>query len=242
MNISSIKKQCVNVRRAFTLIELLVVISIIALLISILLPALGTARDAAMAVQCLSNQRQTGIGLFMYANEQKREYLPRFYDYDLGYRWTETLTNNGRYLPYNSKVMRCPGLIRPDDPTFSHFANAYGQIDYSAYGNIGAYEFMTDLYPTSLDYKEFIELSKMNTPTDTPILVDSGEAANNPVPFVLTQKYYVSGSPWSAVHLRHQFGANALMGDGSASHQDINWFRNKITWVYMITGDLLLTQ
>ncbi len=55
--------------KAFTLIELLVVISIIALLIAILLPALRAARDSAMSAQCLSQLRQTGLGIQMYAQD-----------------------------------------------------------------------------------------------------------------------------------------------------------------------------
>jgi prepilin-type N-terminal cleavage/methylation domain-containing protein len=58
-------------RRAFTLIELLVVISIIALLIAILLPALGAARESAQRTQCASNLRQQGAATFAYATDNK---------------------------------------------------------------------------------------------------------------------------------------------------------------------------
>src|SRR5579884_1535661 len=56
-------------RRGFTLIELLVVVAILALLIAILLPSLGRARNRAKAAACLSNVRQMGMAYQFYVND-----------------------------------------------------------------------------------------------------------------------------------------------------------------------------
>jgi prepilin-type N-terminal cleavage/methylation domain-containing protein len=68
-------RQTMTRRDGFTLIELLVVISIIALLVGILLPALGAARRSALSIKSVSNLRQVGIGLAAYTTD-RRGYYP----------------------------------------------------------------------------------------------------------------------------------------------------------------------
>jgi prepilin-type N-terminal cleavage/methylation domain-containing protein/prepilin-type processing-associated H-X9-DG protein len=62
-------------RRAFTLIELLVVIAIIAILAAILFPVFAQAREKARQTSCLSNQKQMGTGMMMYAQDYDEQFM-----------------------------------------------------------------------------------------------------------------------------------------------------------------------
>jgi len=140
-------------RGGFTLIELLVVVAVIALLIGILLPALGAARRQAIAVSCASNLKQLGLGIGLYYNDHPRT-LPQIRVNDAG------------------------GIVRPGDKDQGEnigalFGGKKGLLPFLGINEIGAerrplnqYLYDGELPPDDSTEAEDFELEVFRSPAD----------------------------------------------------------------------------
>jgi prepilin-type N-terminal cleavage/methylation domain-containing protein len=155
-------------RPGFTLVELLVVISIIALLISLLLPSLHKARVTAQKIGCTSSLRQLMLGYTMYINDN-HEYLASV-DYiaevALGnvYGWDETILDS-YYSTGATKLFKdgCPGR-GPRIPPFA--------ADNWSYGVNGAVHSWVDPGPAYYNVNKPTRLSDFRHPDRTHIAAD----------------------------------------------------------------------
>jgi len=114
--------------KAFTLIELLVVVAIIAVLVALLLPALGAAREKARAAVCMSQLRQLGLA-YEYYTQAYNDYLPGSRCNPQFTTWYDLVGNMGMLgLGARDKILVCPSNpkiwgdseVNPPDPSTNY--------------------------------------------------------------------------------------------------------------------------
>lgn len=121
----------------FTLIELLVVIAIIGLLLSIIIPAIGKAKDIARRIVCSNNVKQIGVALRTYSNSFDDKLIPLYHlggsfagnRYDASASGTSGGITNVKPQPYNAVITHQGGLLANGRPRPFHLAVLY-DLDY----------------------------------------------------------------------------------------------------------------
>jgi prepilin-type N-terminal cleavage/methylation domain-containing protein/prepilin-type processing-associated H-X9-DG protein len=205
-------------RRGFTLVEFLVVIAVVAILAALLFPVIKSMEDSSRGAVCMSNLRQVGIGLHLYASENKNSF-PKMYNVATGKLWNEMLVDGG-YLPDANKVGQHSVLLCPSqtpkkwkEPSYTYGMRVPPAPATMWNGDWWQYR-MTGGNIGDINNQQYGPGSQFMMVGDS-VYIGGGPAENQ-------QFYYfqTNSNVLHVAHLRHKNHGNFLFGDGHVAALD----------------------
>jgi prepilin-type N-terminal cleavage/methylation domain-containing protein len=184
-------------RSAFTLIELLVVVATIAILASMLLPALGRAKEKAKSIECMNHLRQLGVATLMYADDNGGKVPIQFPD-EPQKTWGSALSTNQNLKSFS--LFLCPAY---PPWVFKDWRRTYGiRLDPPVEYTSGACD-------------EILHVPRIRIPSNYLHLTDTTSRGRGGI--AAQQFYYFRVESENEVHARHMGSAVGIFMDGHAA-------------------------
>ncbi len=192
-------------KKGFTIIELLVVITIVGMLIAVLLPAMGKAREGARRAQCLSNLRQISMAFYLYLDDHGEQFPPGGGSSN-GAMFVSRVWENYLYPAYiddkNTFICKTPEKV--NDYTGETAKQVICNENYYGYNGC-----LADLYGPRI-------LSGVSTPSTTILCADATSSDIGIYGPSVVFKFF-------PISIRHSNGANILFVSGNAC-----WFPSEV--------------